>query len=105
MQDVLRRMLYAFVVAAVALLCTSCGGAGTTSTEPRGPAHGQLIIAKCKVTVEGKLTHCRVVRSSGDRKVDEEELAALSNRRVRPVQRNGVPISTDYVLNIRPRPR
>lgn len=58
-----------------------------------------LIIARCVITSEGSVTHCRIIKSLPH--MNAEVLAALQSRRYTPVLFRGRPVAVDYVFNIR----
>lgn len=57
------------------------------------------LIARCVVTVEGRVRDCRVIK--GLPHMDEAVVGALESRRYRPVTYQGKAVSVSYVFTIR----
>ena len=57
------------------------------------------VIAKCVITLEGSLRHCRIVK--GIPHMDAAVLEALSQWRYTPVMFQGRAVSVDYTINLR----
>jgi protein TonB len=57
------------------------------------------MIAKCVITIEGKLESCRIVKSLPY--MERAVLDALSTRRYNPVHYQGRPVAVEYVIPIR----
>ncbi|MBI5542894.1 MAG: energy transducer TonB [Deltaproteobacteria bacterium] len=57
------------------------------------------VIVKCTITLDGRLTSCRVVKAVPH--MQEAVLAALATRRYRPVTFQGQPVTVDYVFTIK----
>jgi TonB family protein len=69
--------------------------------QPQGaaPATGSVSV-EIDIDASGKLTACRVLRTSGDRGLDERTLRALQAARYLPARRHGRSIAGAYAVSI-----
>ncbi|WP_239469822.1 energy transducer TonB [Archangium violaceum] len=58
-----------------------------------------LVIARCTITREGAVEHCRILK--GLPYMDEAVIEALESRRYRPVLFQGNPVSVPYTFNVK----
>jgi protein TonB len=57
------------------------------------------IVLRCVITVEGRVTGCRVLKSLPE--LDEEVIATVQRRRYRPAQFEGTPVEVEYTFTMR----
>jgi len=60
------------------------------------------IVAKCTITAEGTLRHCRIIK--GLPFLDKAALDVLATRRYSPAMLQGKPVSVEYVFNLKVAP-
>jgi protein TonB len=58
-----------------------------------------LTIVKCVITSEGKAENCRMIKALPH--MEKAVLEALASQKFKPVTFQGLPVSVDYVFNIR----